>query len=107
MMWSFATLLVLLVHGQPAAADLKFTFDEDPGSWQLWFNATRDACNSRDTPDQSMTAFRKPDGTVVAFIGDADRNDGAHGPLAAGGGFYRSSGPSVRPAVLYSKPAAV
>jgi hypothetical protein len=78
-----------------AAADgLKFMFDADPGSWQLWFNATRDACNSQDTPDQSMTAFRKPDGTVVAFIGDDDRKGGAHGPLL--GGFYRSSGPSVR-----------
>ena len=76
-----------------AAADgLKFTFDEDPGSWQLWFNATRDACNSQDTPDQSMTAFRKPDGTVVAFLGDDDRK-GRHGPIV--GGFYRSYGPSV------------
>ena len=92
MMRAFATLMVLLAHGQPAAADLKFTFDEDPGSWQLWFNATRDACNSQDTPDQSMTAFRKPDGTVVAFLGDDDRK-GRHGPIV--GGFYRSYGPSV------------
>ena len=46
-------LALALLAGKPAAADgLKFTFDEDPGSWQLWFNATRDACNSKDTPDQ-------------------------------------------------------
>jgi hypothetical protein len=96
-MSSCATLLMVMlanIAGQPAAADgLKFTFDEDPGSWQLWFNATRDACNSQDTPDQAMAAFRKPDGTVVAFIGDDDRKGGAHGTLV--GGFYRSYGPSV------------
>ena len=92
-----ALLMVLVANaaGQLAAPDggLKFTFDADPGSWQLWFNATRDACNSRDTPDASMAAFRRPDGTVVAFAGDADRDGGAHGTLA--GGFYRSYGPSV------------
>ena len=67
-------MLLATTAGQPAAADgLKFTFDADPGTWQLWFNATRDACNSVDTPDQSMAAFRRDDGTVVAFIGDADR----------------------------------
>jgi hypothetical protein len=90
-----ALLAVLLATtaGQPAAADgLKFTFDADPGTWQLWFNATRDACNSVDTPDQSMAAFRRDDGTVVAFIGDADR-EGTWGPIV--GGFYRSYGPSV------------
>ena len=72
-----AVLILALLPGPAAAAGLKFTFDEDPGSWQLWFNATRDHCNSYDTPDASMAAFRGSDGTVVAFIGDDDRAGGA------------------------------
>ena len=82
-MHSSPLVLILALH--PAAAGgLKFTFDEDPGSWQLWFNATRDACNDFDTPDASMAAFRGNDGTVVAFFGDADRAGGAHGNLTGG-----------------------
>ena len=60
---------MLVILQLAAAAGLKFTFDEDPKTWQLWFNATRDACNIRDTPDASMAAFRRNDGTVVAFFG--------------------------------------
>ena len=88
---------MLVILQLAAAAGLKFTFDEDPKTWQLWFNATRDACNIRDTPDASMAAFRRNDGTVVAFFGDADRAanaaDPPHGNLV--GGFYRSYGTSV------------
>jgi len=73
-----------------APGPLKFSFGA-PDSWHLWFNATRDACNADDVPDQSMTAFRRDDGTVVAYIGDNDVSK--DGTIA--GGFYRSYGPSV------------
>jgi hypothetical protein len=88
-----AALLATTATRPAAVAGLKFTFDADPATWQLWFNATRDACTPHDTPDESMTAFRRDDGTVVAFMGDSDRNFSDKGPIV--GGFYCSHGPSV------------
>jgi len=61
---------------------LKFTFDVD--DLKVWFNGTREQCNLRDAPDQSLAAFRKDDGSVMIYSGD-------NSP----GGFFSSYGPSL------------
>ena len=80
---------------RPAAAQpaLKFAFDVDVSSWDVWFNQTRDQCNDRDTVDQAMAAFRRDDGSVVAFSGDNDIK--ANGVPVPGGGFFRMVGSSL------------
>ena len=83
----------LLLRPGAAQPALKFAFDVDVSSWDVWFNQTRDQCNDRDTVDQAMAAFRRDDGSVVAFSGDNDIK--GNGVPVPGGGFFRMVGSSL------------
>lgn len=87
-----SVLTASILHSGAAQPALKFTFDVDERHWEVWFNQTHDQCNPRDTVDQSMAAFRRDDGTVVAYSGD---NDALNGVTVPGGGFFRMFGSSV------------
>ena len=81
--------LGVLVSVASTSPVLKFGF-ADPSNWLVWFNQTTTACGLRDTPDQSIAAFRRSDGQVVAYSSDDGRADDGRR-----GGFYRMVGPSL------------